>query len=307
MRLIGLALLVAVLIAAERHWFGQSGARAPHLRRASWPQPDASDPRRFALLVNGGWRPRKNHTRYWNNISLVYRTLLTRGWGTISVLSAGGVSTMPDRAQRSFLGTFAVGSLTCSSPDLDDDGRPEVDGPATRESLRDALSRLGSYMGPGDSLLVFMTDHGQFRIVGGRPRAVAMLWDGEITGEDLDAMLRATIPASAWLAIVAAQCHSVWFLREIHRPNTLLIASGRPLWIWSNQHYSIFPYGLCEALLGEDPVTGEPLEAEGAPGEAVRPSRSLRKAFEVARGRDRAPEWPAMWVNGDIADAPAYF
>jgi hypothetical protein len=299
-----LILLLVGVVALERRAFGRTGAPAPHLQRAAWPPPDAADPQRFALIVNGGWRPRKNHSRYWNTIALVHRTLRTSGWGTIAVLSAAGISTTPDRVQRSILGTFAIGPLAASPPDLDGDGRPDIDGPATPTALRDALQSIGRRMAAGDGLLVFLTDHGQFRLIRGQARAVAMLWGTEITGAAFDAMIRETIPAEAWVALVATQCHSVWFLREIHRPNTLLMASGRPLWVWSTQHYSVFAYRFCEALLGQDPVTGEPL-ARGGGSRATRPT--LREAFDLARARDHAPEWPVSWIAGDASRAPGYF
>ena len=301
---LALAAIVVVLAAAERLAFGKTGAPAPHLARGPWPDPASRDARRFALVLNGAWKPRKNHSRYWNNISLAVCALRSRGWGTVATLSAGGAAGAADRVMRSFLGTFAVGPLALSPPDLDGDGRPDVDGPASRETLRATLARIGSSMRTGDSLFIFMTDHGQWRVTGGRPRAVAVLWNGEMTGEEFDDLLREAIPASAWVAILAAQCHSLWFLREVRRPNTLLMASGRPLWIWSNQHYSVFPYHFFAALAGFDPVTRRPLAPEP---EGSRTGATLREAFARARAADHAPEWPVAWATSDLSTAPGWF
>jgi hypothetical protein len=107
------------------------------------------------------------------------------------------------------------------------------------------------------------------------------------------------VPDDCWVAVVATQCQSKLFLDEVTRPQTVLVASGWPLWVWSNRDYSVFPYHLAGALLGRDPATGQALP-EGR-------SANLRDAVRAARARDHVPEWPRYWVNGDEAFVPAPF
>ena len=257
-------------------------------------------PGTVALIVNGAISPGKNHPRYWNNTSLVFATLKARGFERLFVLQSDGLSPARDRQARSFIGMFGTGTLLDSARDLDGDRIEDVAGPGTIEALERAVRDLGRTMRPDSRLLVFFTDHGQLRMQGTRFRGVAMMWDGgELRGEDLDRMLRSSVPAGCWVGIVAAQCHSKLFLNEVTRPNTLLIAAGVPLWIWSTQDYSIFPYHLCGALLGRAPASGAAL-AEGV-------SMTLRDAVRAACARDHAPEWPVLWVNGDPALIPAPF
>ncbi len=123
--------------------------------------------------------------------------------------------------------------------------------PATRPRLDRALAEIGGRMKPGDTLFIFITDHGKLARLDGRLKPVARLWGDQVGGEEFQAMLRDHLPESCWTAVLAAQCWGRWFLRDVTRPNTLLIAPGRPNWIWSSQDYSIFPLRFCEALLGK--------------------------------------------------------
>jgi hypothetical protein len=291
--------LVTLLIIDQACWQG-SGVLPPHRQAPGLFAPSRPVmPGTVALLVNGALSPPKNHRRYWNNTSLVFTALKTTGFERLAVLQSDGLSSDRDRQSRSFLGMFGTGHLLDSPRDLDGDGRDDVAGPGTIEALEETLRDLGRSLRPGDRLLVFFTGHGQLRVDRGL-RGVAMMWSGgELRGEDLDRMLRAAVPAGCWVAIVATQCHSKIFLDEITRPNTLLVASGWPLWIWSTQDYSVFPYHLAGALLGRDPATGSVLP-EG-------PSTSLRGAVRAAASRDHVPEWPRIRVNGPESSIPAPF
>jgi len=257
-------------------------------------------PGTLALIINGALSPQKNHARYWNNTSLVYATFKAWGFERIAVLQSDGISPAPDRRERSFMGMFGTGDLLDSPLDLDGDHIDDITGDATLVSLERSLSDLGRIMKPGSRLALYFTDHGQLRLDGWKIRGVAMLWNGgELRGSELDRLLQKYIPESCWVAVIATQCHAKLFLDEITRPKTLLIASGRPLWIWSTQDYSVFPYHFCGAILGRDPATGAALP-EG-------PSGNLREAVRAASARDHAPEWPIAWTIGDGSSIPNPF
>ncbi len=116
-------------------------------------------------------------------------------------------------------------------------------------------------------------------------------------------MIRAHIPDVCWIAVLAAQCWSRWFLEDVTRPNTLLIAPGRPIWIWSSQDTSIFPQRFCEALL-EKSVTGGGVVRADTNGDGL---VTFREAFSSACARDHTPEWPLLWVNGGSSAMPESF
>jgi hypothetical protein len=290
---------VTVLVIDRACWQG-SGYPPPHQKvEGLFGAAHPVMPGTVALIVNGSISPEMNHARYWNNTALMFRALGARGFERLVVLQSDGLSTTPDRQARSFLGLFGTGHLLDSPRDLDADGRTDVSGPGTIEALSATLRNLGRTLHPGDRLLVFLTGHGQLRLSGGL-HSVAMMWGGgELRGRELGRLLRETVPDDCWVAVVATQCHSKLFLDEVTRPRTLLVASGAPLWIWSTQDYSVFPYHLAGALLGRDPATGRSL------GEGM--SSRLRDAVRAAAVRDHAPEWPRYWVIGSEAAVPAPF
>jgi hypothetical protein len=296
-----LATTPLTLLLVDRVCFQGSGFPPPHQRVPGLFAPARPVmPGTVAIIVNPGFTSAKNHPRYWNNTSLVFTALKARGFERLVVLQSDGRSREPDRQARSFLGMFGTGTILDSPLDVDADGRSDVSGPGTLEALGSALRDVGRTLPPGGGrLLLFLTGHGQLRL-GGHLHSVAMMWDaGELRGSDLDRLLRAALPENCWVAIVATQCHSKRFLDEVTRPQTLLVASGWPLWMWSTQDYGVFPYHLAGALLGRDPATGHVLP-EGA---AV----NLRDAVAAARARDHAPEWPRVRVVGDAASIPSPF
>jgi hypothetical protein len=305
LRRTGFILSVAVLLSIllDRLFFQGHGFPPPHLKTKGLFSRSPARCGTWALLLNGAVRPRKNHFRYWNNVSLMYCSLRSMGWQNISVFSSDGTSTAPDRIRRSFLGMIGYGAPENSPADLDLDGKPDISGPATRFAFEQALGMIGRKMKPTDSLFIFITDHGTISPVNGRLKAVAALWDGKISGREFQEMLASHIPKSCWTAILATQCWSAMFLREVTRPNTMLIASGRPNWIWSSPDYSVFPQLFCEALLGKKVFTAEPVSADADGNGDV----SFREAFRSARSRDHVPEWPVLWINGDPSAMPQIF
>jgi hypothetical protein len=255
-----------------------------------------------ALLVNGGYGLGYNHRRYWNNLSLMYSTLKARGWTNIRVLDSDGKQGVPDRVERSILGYYSNGTLEDSPFDLDGDGVNDVVGGGTKEQLFAQLRAIGAVVKPGEPVLLFMTDHGELRHPG-HTTAVAMMWEEELTGAELDTALRDALPKDTWVAVVSVFCHGAIFLSEISRPRTLLMASGSPLWIWSDQDYGVFTYHFAEALLQRDPDTLQPIASDRNHDGRV----SFREAFDAAAKRDHVPEWPRYWVLGAESDLPASF
>jgi hypothetical protein len=260
-------------------------SNAAHLFEATPPRTPLTS---AALLVNGGFAVGKNHRRYWNNLAFMYRALRAAGWQELHVLDADGSAGVPDRNQRSILGMMPNGVLEDSPLDLDDDGKADVSGPATLRAIDAELGKIG----PVDRLFVFLTDHGQLRRIGGETRAVMMAWNEEFTGASLDEVLRRRVPSTTQLTVLATQCHGALFLEEVTRPGTVLMASGAPLWIWSDQDYSVFPYHFASALVRRDAESLEPIAADDDGDGVV----SLSEAFDVARARDHAPEWPRTWT-----------
>ncbi len=291
------------LFLVDNFFFQGLGHPPPHLKIKGLFKPSPIVTGRFALIINGGLSVEKNHARYWNNTSLFYCTLKSLGWEQIRVLQSDGLSSAPDRQKRSFMGIIGTGELMDSPLDLDGDGQNDVQGPATIEAIKKELKDIGQLMTANDTLFIVLTDHGQLRLQGSTVRSVAMLWGQEFYGRELDTWVKETIPADAWVSILAAQCHSGIFIDEIKRDRTVLMASGWPLWIWSDQDYSVFPYRFCEALLRRSPLDGIPVPGDPNGDGFV----SLGEAFSLAYKRDKVPEWPVRRIVGNMANVPKLY
>ncbi len=264
--------------------FDTPWAPPPHLETLSKLDMQVDQKSGVALLVNGGFGIGKNHRRYWNNLSLMYFALKKQGWRKIIVLDADGLKGAPDQEERSYLGMFSTGTRVDSAFDLDGNGTDDVHGAATIQNFTTALETVKKELLPGEDIFLFLTDHGQLRWNSGLD-SVALFWHQEFTSKDFASTIN-ILPKDHKLTILAAQCHSSLFLKHVSRPNTELIASGYPLWIWSTQDYSVFPYHFAAALLGVDPTTGQALHSRD------KGITDFKKAFEYARRHDHAPEWP---------------
>ena len=291
------------LFVIDHLFFQGSGHPPPHLQvKGLFPKKPIKTGR-FALVINGALSPAKNHARYWNNTSLVYCTLKSLGWEQVRVLQSDGLSTEPDRQRRSFIGIYGTGDLLDSPTDLDNDGQIDVQGAATIANIKNQLSDMGKLMVEQDTLFIVLTDHGQLRWDRGNLRSVAMLWGEECYGRQLQEWIKTYIPPGVWVCVLATQCHGQIFLDEFNRENTVLMASGWPLWIWSDQDYSVFPYRFCEALLGRSPMTGGPLKGASRKDGSI----SFGLAFKLACQRDHVPEWPQRRIVGNMANVPKLF
>lgn len=298
----GLVVWAAGLALLDAAFFKLKGP-PPHFATLLPLSPKASSPKSLALVVNGGLGLGMNYPRYWNNLSLATVAFKMLGYRTVAALDGDGAPGVPDRSVNPFLGLISTGDYDDSPFDLDADGTPDVQGPATRARLETALADIGKTMGEGDSLVLYLIDHGQLRLRDGALTAVFMLWNEEIFPDELEAMIARHIPKGAWVAVGGSMCHSDIFFRDFQRPRTLVLAAGRPLWIWSTQTYSIFAYHFFAALLGIDPENGKPVRAdENGDGRVT-----LREAVRHAARADHSPEWPKAWVNGDDSTAPEHF
>lgn len=280
------------LLLLDTFFFRGSGYPPPHFNFSHRFPTDPTRHGTAALIVSGGISPGKNHARYWNNISLAYMALRCRGVERIIALQSDGADPLPDRQARSFLALYGTGKLLNSLIDLDGNGTPDISGPATRNALRTALRKIGATLPSDGRLFIFLTDHGQIRFRGFSIHSVLMLWGEEMSGDEFDRLLTETLPPTILVTILAAQCHSKIFLNEITRRNTILMAVGRPYWIFSDQDYSVFPFHFFSSLLGIDLSNGESLPEGKSP--------TLQKAFSAACARDHAPEWPVMWFPNPL-------
>jgi thiol-disulfide isomerase/thioredoxin len=172
------------------------------------------------LLLNGGGTPRTNYFSHVMHIGGMYDVLSARGVGPrqIDVLSADGESTAPDMSVARVAegpDAWLLGGTTLERPL----GRPVrlvsahsgsvVFSPATRAGLQGWFADAGGELRAGDTLLLFVTDHGERGKTPADNRIT--LWNREsVTVRELGD-LTAGLPGGVRVVTVMSQCYSGGF------------------------------------------------------------------------------------------------
>jgi len=184
-----------------------------------------SDPARVhALLVNGGARPTMNYQSHVLNLRAVLAWLERSGVASnsITVLSGDGEDPAPDLAVREVRAGEASDLLDGTRLEFSH-GRPietvstRIDGvrlePATRRSLDRWFATRGRTLRAGDTLFLYVTDHGT-RGKKGPEETRILLWgkDEWIDERGLDALL-ARLPRGVRVVSLMSQCYSGGFAR----------------------------------------------------------------------------------------------
>jgi len=202
-----------------------AGAEADDLSAISTRAAPRSDPRRVhALLVNGGARPSMNYQSHVLNLRAVLAWLGRAGVppSHVSVLSSDGEDPAADLAVRE-VRAGDVADLLDGTRIEGSHGRPietvstRIDGvrlePATRRSLERWFATRGRALRAGDTLLLYVTDHGT-RGKNGPDETRILLWgrDEWIDVRGLDALL-ARLPRGVRVVSLMSQCYSGGFAR----------------------------------------------------------------------------------------------
>ena len=151
----------------------------------------------WAVILSGGYDKENNYGRYWNNCSDIYLALTDHlGFpeGHIFCLMSDGND--PELDQR--IGNH---NYINSSTDLDGDGDTDVQYSATKANLSTVFTYLGNNVVPGDVVLFFTTDHGEY---GGY---IDMWSNTSISPTELSYEIN-KIPSSVYLHMVFGQCFS---------------------------------------------------------------------------------------------------
>ena len=186
-----------------------------------------------ALLLNGGGTPRSNFYSHVMHLSAMYQSLVGRGVDPryIHVLSADGESTVPDLAvvrvadgQDAWLleGTTLDRSLRRPVRYVSAHSKQHSYRPATRSALDEWFAEATEQLRPGDTLLFFVTDHGERGTTPERTRIT--LWDRQsITVAELRSLLGKLNPGVRVVQVMS-QCYSGAFAESALSP-----ASGKPV------------------------------------------------------------------------------
>jgi thiol-disulfide isomerase/thioredoxin len=175
----------------------------------------APPPTTYALLINGGSAARTNYLSHLHHLQDMVLELESRGIPPqrIDIFSADGQDEKADLATREpeapdgwlIDGTQAGGSLR--SPDLTNTVWEGVTlRPARVKELRRWFARMGKTLRPGDTLFVFVTDHGN-KDVDDPENGLISLWNESLSLLEFRAML-AHLKPGVRVVNVMSQCYS---------------------------------------------------------------------------------------------------
>lgn len=210
------ALVCAAMAAACVRPVGPAGGR--RLRASEL------DPARLhAVLVNGGGEPETNYRSHLGHLRAALRVLRAARVprANVAVFASDGSDPEPDLAARAepsaraaelLDGTWleGLGDPPLELVDTRLDGWPVR--PATRAALGAWFADEGAALGPGDTLLLFVTDHGRLGAASDPLSSEIVLWgaDEAVSARELGRWLAGLRPGVRVVALMS-QCYSGGF------------------------------------------------------------------------------------------------
>jgi thiol-disulfide isomerase/thioredoxin len=207
----------------------------------------------YALLINGGGSPRMNYLSHLHHLQDMAAELRSRGIPPerIAVFSADGEDAKSDLAAREpeaenqwlIEGTPAGSSLT--QPDLTNTVWEGVKiRPARMRELRQWFVRMSAEMQPGDTLFLFVTDHGN-RDADDADNGTINLWNESLSLLEFRALL-AHLQPGVRVVNVMSQCFSGAFA-DAMTPLHATLPSGDVCGFYSSPRdrpaYGCYPEG----------------------------------------------------------------
>ncbi len=180
-----------------------------------------------ALLINGGGNRRINYQSHLLHVKRIYRLLSEAGvpGNQISILSADGSAPGSDLATRAvqeetdfwmLAGTRLEKPLRPRIRYINSDIQGVTPQAATRESLRQWFESAASSLGTGDTLLIYVTDHGTRNEDDLANNRITLWGDEESIGvDDLRALINLLQPTVRVVTLMS-QCYSGSFANLIY-------------------------------------------------------------------------------------------
>jgi len=171
------------------------------------------------VVLAGGGDAADNHHSHLVHVRGAVSVLAEAGVPSerVHVFWADGDDSGPDRAvvrEPPVAGAWMLAGtpldrLTQPGPELVDTRFPYAVQPATREALSGWIERNGPQLGPGDTLLFAVTDHGEPGLEGDTS---VTLWGESWSASQFEADLT-PVPESVRVVLWMSQCHSGGFMR----------------------------------------------------------------------------------------------
>jgi len=248
-------------------------------RLRALPKPVKSRGMAKALIISGGANTSNNHIRYWNDCAFIYRTLVEYyGYADeqIRVCISDGLDPAVDRSD-----------YTNSPADLDGDGDPDIEGPATLAYIGQVFSELSLSLSPDDQLFIYTTDHGGQE---SGQDCYLNLWNEQVLRDDQLAAYVDALPCET-IVCTFEQCFSGGMVDDLEGDGRV-IATGADWdeysWAMGPDYiYDTFVYHWTSAV-GFARPDGTPVDADTNNDGIC----SMREAFVYAEANDFEDETP---------------
>jgi hypothetical protein len=249
------------------------------LRRLPHPTPRTGRGQAYAFLISGGANQSNNHIRYWNDCAFIYRALVEYyGYADdhIRVCISDGTDPAPDRSNG-----------TNSPADLDGDGDPDIEYPATLQFIDQVFGELAATLTADDQLFLFTTDHGGQE---SGQDCYLNLWNFEELRDDQLAAHIAALPCET-IVCTFEQCYSGGMIDDLEGDGRVIATAAA----WNELSWAMAPDYIYDAFVyhwtcavGWATPAGNPVDADTNNDDIV----SIHEAFLYAEAHDQADETP---------------
>lgn len=220
-RFVLLVLALSLWVAGCAVHAGEPGARA---LAASAGVPPPAPGHLFAVLLNGGGRKEINYQSHLHHIRRAYELLREDGVpaANITVFSADGADPAPDLATREHddvpgfwvLPQWTQNALRAPITYVDSTVEGATLQAATKDALRAWFAEAKTRIAPGDTLLFYVTDHGERNKENEQNNTIS-LWNETLSVDELRELIAGLDPRIR-VVMLMSQCFSGSFAYVIH-------------------------------------------------------------------------------------------
>jgi hypothetical protein len=235
---------------------------------------------KYAVLLSGGWNAGSNYSRYWNDLSFIYKALKNKykyNDYEIIVLYANGTH--------------------APNGDLDGNGTNDIDYAATKSNLTKVFNSVGATLSSTGKFFFYSTNHGGDDA--GSYKSNLTLWGESIKDYEFGALTKKIKCNNA--IYVMEQCFSGGMMDDIlnaqpkpcTKPRVVVMTACRENEVsWScdtEGAYDEYVYHWTSAVYGRTP-TGTPVDADTNNDGKV----TMKEAHEYAKSKDSRNEHPVI-------------
>lgn len=242
--------------------------------------------RTYALIISGGVSPYNNYSRYWNDCSFIYQTLVKKyriPKSNIYPLMSDGTDPAADM--------FDLTTETFKSQplDLDFDGSADIKYSATKSNIQSVLNSLLGKLKKDDHLFIYVIDHGGTN--DNNMSSYIWLWNYEkLQDKELAQMVTPFTNKLVNVNVVLGQCYAGGFVDDLEKVGCVVAAASKgdeSSYGCPDLPYDEFVYHWTCAINEATPINRS-ITSDTDNNEYV----TMEEAFNYAKSMDRCDERP---------------